>query len=70
MFQSEIFVKFRTNGKNQSISGSIKDFEMYTSCYNPIRRAETKRPVLHPVNITIGGSTPENAGLHVEVIIP
>lgn len=41
---------------------------MYTSCYNPIRRADTKRPVLHPINITIAGSTPENAGLHIEVL--
>lgn len=53
----------------QMITGCIKDFSLYTCCYNPEKRKDTMSYVLHPVNISIAGSTPENAGMHIEVIL-
>lgn len=42
--------------------------QLYTCVYNPIKRAETRGDVIHPVTISVAGSTPEDAGLHLEVI--
>lgn len=60
-------MKIRLAEDEQIVSGSIKDFVLYTCCYNPEKRANTKGYVLHPVNISIAGSAPEYAGLHMEV---
>lgn len=32
-----------------------------------MKRIDTKSFVLHPVTISLAGSTPENKGLHLEV---
>lgn len=60
-------MKLRMAGAHQVISGSINDIQLYTCCYDPARRAETKGAVLHPVSISVAGSTPEGQGLHIEV---
>lgn len=62
-------IKFRTSGQHQVISGSINDIQIYTCCFNPAKRAESRSSVLHPVSISIAGSTPEGQGLHIEVCI-
>lgn len=62
-------MKLRTSGKHQVINGIIKDLQLYTCNYNPARRAETRSDILHPLTISLAGSTPEHKGLHVEVII-
>ncbi|KAK9701873.1 SHR-binding domain of vacuolar-sorting associated protein 13, partial [Popillia japonica] len=40
---------------------------MYTCCYNPEKRTNTKGNVLFPFTISIAGATPEGEGLHLEV---
>lgn len=45
----------------------MKDLSMFTCYFNPSRRTESRYNILHPVTISIAGSTPENKGLHVEV---
>lgn len=62
-------VKLRLIGDHQVINGTVKDIQLYTCAYNPSRRVETKGTVLHPLSISIAGSTPENKGLHIEVIL-
>lgn len=41
---------------------------MYTCSYNPKKRRETRGDVIRPITISIAGSTPEDEGLHLEVI--
>lgn len=55
------------SGTHQVVNGTIKDLQLYTCVYNPELRGETKSHVLHPVNVSLAGSTPEDKGLHVEV---
>ncbi|XP_066252738.1 intermembrane lipid transfer protein Vps13 isoform X1 [Euwallacea similis] len=69
ILNSEIIVKLRINGDHQVINGLIKDLQLYTCNYNPAKRAETKANVLHPVTISLAGSTPEGKGLHVELLV-
>lgn len=58
----------RISGNHQVINGTIKDLQLYTCCYNPAKRAETRGEVLHPVTISVAGSTPDDKGLHLEVL--
>ncbi|KAF2903862.1 hypothetical protein ILUMI_02321 [Ignelater luminosus] len=69
ILNTEILMKLRMAGAHQVISGSINDIQLYTCCYDPARRAETRGAVLHPVSISVAGSTPEGQGLHIEVCI-
>ncbi|RZC35600.1 vacuolar protein sorting-associated protein 13A-like, partial [Asbolus verrucosus] len=69
VLNSEIVIKFRSSGAHQVINGTIKDLELYTCCYNPLRRSDTRGNVLHPVTISLAGSTPENKGLHLELLV-
>lgn len=69
MFNTEIQLKYRQSGLHQVINGTIKDLELYTCNYNPSKRYETKTHVLHPITVSIAGSTPPDKGLHVELII-
>lgn len=55
-------------GKHQVLNGTVRDIQLYTCCYNPKKRAETRGEVIHPVTISVAGSTPEDEGLHLEVI--
>lgn len=57
----------RMTGDHQVIMGVIRDLQLYTCCYNPARRADTRGDVLYPVTISVAGSTPEGKGLHIEV---
>lgn len=67
-FQTEITVNARICGDHQVLNGTIKDFQLYNCCYNPAKRAETRGEILHPITISVAGSTPEDEGLHLEVI--
>ncbi|KAF5306759.1 hypothetical protein FQA39_LY01517 [Lamprigera yunnana] len=67
ILNTEILMKLRTCGNHQVINGSISDIHLYTCCYDPSKRAETKNSVIHPVSLSIAGSTPEGQGLHVEI---
>lgn len=58
-----------TGVSHQVINGTIKDLQLYTSCYNPLRRAATRSNVLHPVTISLAGSTPEDRGLHLDLLV-
>lgn len=58
----------RLCGNHQVINGTVKDLQLYTCVYNPAKRAETRGEVIHPVTISVAGSTPEDEGLHLEVI--
>lgn len=54
-------------GEHQVINGVMKELSMYTCNFNPAHRADTRNNILHPVTISLAGSTPEGKGLHVEV---
>ncbi|KAJ8953002.1 hypothetical protein NQ318_015363 [Aromia moschata] len=69
ILNSEILVKLRMAGEHQVINGTIRDLQLYTCDYNPAHRAETKANILHPVNISLAGSTPEGKGLHIELLV-
>lgn len=58
----------RLAGAHQVINGVVKDFQLYTCNYNPALREQTRGNILYPVNISIAGSTPQDKGLHLEVI--
>ncbi|XP_073984515.1 vacuolar protein sorting 13C isoform X2 [Rhodnius prolixus] len=67
VLHAEITFKLRTSGSHQVVSGSLNDFQLFSCCYNPLRRQETKVPVLHPLSVVLAGSTPENSGLHLDL---
>ncbi|XP_031336343.1 vacuolar protein sorting-associated protein 13 isoform X2 [Photinus pyralis] len=69
ILNNEILMKVRLYGESKVINGSISDIHLYTCCYNPSKRAETRKSVLLPVSISIAGSTPEGQGLHIEVCV-
>lgn len=60
-------MKVRMAGQHKVVSGSIKDTQLYTCCYNPETRAETRASVVRKFSISVAGSTPEDKGLHLEV---
>ncbi|XP_044259687.1 vacuolar protein sorting-associated protein 13 isoform X2 [Tribolium madens] len=66
---SEVVMKLRMSGEHQVINGSIKDLQLFTCNYNQLKRIDTKSNVLHPVTISLAGSTPENKGLHLELLV-
>lgn len=53
--------------EHQVINGIMKELSMYKCNFNPIHRADTRYNILHPVTISLAGSTPEGKGLHIEV---
>lgn len=69
VLNNEVMVKIRMYGSHQVINGSIKDIQLYTCCYNPAKRAETRCDILHPLTVSLAGSTPQDKGLHLELLI-
>nr|XP_022907818.1 vacuolar protein sorting-associated protein 13-like isoform X1 [Onthophagus taurus] len=69
IFNFQLLFKLRLSENRQIISGLAKDIQMYTCCYNPAEREETKHLVLFPFTVNIAGSTPEGKGLHIEVCL-
>ncbi|KAF5289221.1 hypothetical protein FQR65_LT00109 [Abscondita terminalis] len=69
ILNTEIVMKVRLLGDHQVINGAISDIHLYTCCYDPAKRTETKNSVLHPMSLSVAGSTPEGQGLHVEVCL-
>uniref|UniRef100_A0A224XG50 Putative vacuolar protein n=1 Tax=Panstrongylus lignarius TaxID=156445 RepID=A0A224XG50_9HEMI len=67
IFHSEVIFKLRMSGSHQVITGSLGDLQLFSCCYNPSRRQQTKVPVLHPFSVVLAGSTPENSGLHLDL---
>ncbi|VEN38118.1 unnamed protein product [Callosobruchus maculatus] len=69
ILNAEILVKLRIAGEHQVINGMISDLQLYTCNYNPAMRIQTRNNVLHPVTVSLAGSTPDDKGLHVELMI-
>nr|CAI5824993.1 unnamed protein product [Callosobruchus analis] len=69
ILNAEIVVKLRIAGEHQVINGMISDLQLYTCNYNPAMRAQTRNNVLYPVTVSLAGSTPEDKGLHIELMI-
>lgn len=59
----------RMAGNHQVINGSVNDIQLYHCCFDPEKRAQTRGEVLHPLSISLAGSTPIDQGLHLEVYI-
>ncbi|XP_039291061.1 vacuolar protein sorting-associated protein 13 [Nilaparvata lugens] len=55
------------NGKHQFISANIMDLQLFTCCYNPEKRQNTKSLVLFPFCVSLVGNTPEDNGLHLDL---
>ncbi|RZF46695.1 hypothetical protein LSTR_LSTR002558 [Laodelphax striatellus] len=55
------------SGKHQSISANIMDLQLFTCCYNPEKRQNTKSLVLFPFCVSLVGTTPEDNGLHLDL---
>ncbi|KAK9871302.1 hypothetical protein WA026_011571 [Henosepilachna vigintioctopunctata] len=58
ILNNEIQLKYRCQGPHQVVNGTIKDFQLVTCCYNPMKRNETMSNILHPITLSIAGSTP------------
>lgn len=58
----------RLIGPKQIIQGDIQDLCLYCSEFNPDRRSQTKHFVIHPLSIYLNGSTPDDNGLHLNLI--
>ncbi|CAH1965913.1 unnamed protein product [Acanthoscelides obtectus] len=69
ILNAEILVKLRMAGEHQVVNGMISDLQVYTCNYNPAKRVQTRNNVLHPVTVSLAGSTPEDKGLHIELMI-
>ena len=59
----------RLAGPHQVINGSIKDVQLYTCNYDKIKYVEARNHVLYPVTLSVAGSTPEDKGLHLELLV-
>lgn len=62
-----MLAKLRMAGEHQVINAVMKEFTMFSCNFNPKRRLETRRNIIHPFTASLAGSTPEDKGLHVEV---
>ncbi|CAG9865247.1 unnamed protein product [Phyllotreta striolata] len=69
VFNAEILLKYRQSGVHQVVSGIIKDCELYRSVYNPEFRSKYKVTIIHPLEISLAGSTPPEQGLHLELLV-
>ncbi|XP_075230691.1 vacuolar protein sorting 13C isoform X2 [Lycorma delicatula] len=68
ILEMESTIKIRLVGNTQQvITGTVKDLQLFTCCYNPEKRHETKAQVLRPVSISLAGSTPNKSGLHLDL---
>ncbi|XP_057669487.1 intermembrane lipid transfer protein Vps13 isoform X2 [Diorhabda carinulata] len=69
ILNAEILLKYRAAGTHQVVNGIIKELELYRCVYNPAQRSQTRSNVLHPLDISLAGSTPPEKGLHLELLI-
>lgn len=69
ILNAEILLKYRASGTHQVVNGVIKELELYRCIYNPAQRHQTRSKVLHPLDISLAGSTPPGKGLHLELLI-
>ncbi|XP_028133900.2 intermembrane lipid transfer protein Vps13 isoform X1 [Diabrotica virgifera virgifera] len=69
ILNAEILLKYRAAGKHQVVNGIIKELELYRCVYNPEHRPFTRCNVLHPLDISLAGSTPPEKGLHLELLV-
>jgi len=63
----EITMKLRMQGTHLFISGALTDLELFSCCFNPERRKETKAQILRKATLNVQGSTPPGQGLHMDV---
>uniref|UniRef100_A0A8D8LZY6 Vacuolar protein sorting-associated protein 13C n=2 Tax=Cacopsylla melanoneura TaxID=428564 RepID=A0A8D8LZY6_9HEMI len=68
IMNTEMKCTVKLQGQRQVIDGTIKDLQIYSCIYNPLKRDETMSQILRPVTISLAGSTPEGKGLHLEVV--
>ncbi|KAL1452781.1 hypothetical protein WDU94_006978, partial [Cyamophila willieti] len=68
IMNTEMKCQVKLHGKRQVIDGTIKDLQIYSCIYNPLKRDETMSQILRPVTISLAGSTPEGKGLHLELV--
>lgn len=67
MMHNEIFIKLRMTGSHLVLNGILKDLQLFSCCYNPAKRKDTKAQILRPITINVAGSTPSGEGLHLDV---
>jgi len=68
IMNTEATLKFHmSTPTRQTVDGEIKDLQIYSCCYNPLRRKDTMNLILRPVTINVNGSTPDDTCLHFEV---
>ncbi|VVC40207.1 Hypothetical protein CINCED_3A023147 [Cinara cedri] len=68
IMNTEATLKLRmSTPTRQTVNGEIKDLQIYSCCYNPLRRKDTMNLILCPVTINVIGSTPDDTCLHVDV---
>uniref|UniRef100_A0A146KJR5 Vacuolar protein sorting-associated protein 13A n=1 Tax=Lygus hesperus TaxID=30085 RepID=A0A146KJR5_LYGHE len=67
ILHAEIEIKGRFQDEKQFVSGSILDLQLFSCCFNPIKRKKTKVPVLRPFSVILAGSTPDRPGLNLDI---
>lgn len=67
MMHNEIAIKLRMTGSHMVLNGVLKDLQLFSCCYNPAKRKDTKAQILRPITINVAGSTPSGEGLHLDV---
>lgn len=67
IMHNEIQIKLRMTGSHMVLNGHLKDLQLFSCCYNPAKRKETKAQILRPITINVAGSTPSGEGLHLDV---
>lgn len=69
ILNTHMTVNLKSGHNYKSVRGIINELQVYRCHFNPMTRNDSKSNVLSPCNITVIGSTPENSGLHLEVIV-
>lgn len=65
----EMNVKLRREGCQQNIMGDMQNFNIHMCEFDLNNRDTMKYYIIRPVSISINGSTPDNCGLKVAVVI-
>ncbi|KAH8275295.1 hypothetical protein KR026_004712 [Drosophila bipectinata] len=67
IFNAKAHLNYRSLNDKQLVNGQIDSLKMYMCAFLPERRESTRHYILHPCEISLQGSTPEEEGMHISL---
>uniref|UniRef100_A0A1B6F8B5 Vacuolar protein sorting-associated protein 13 n=1 Tax=Cuerna arida TaxID=1464854 RepID=A0A1B6F8B5_9HEMI len=66
IMNNEINLKIRMEDGEEAYTGSINDFQLFSCCFNPEKRKETKSKIIRPVTVFLVGCKGETQGFKLD----